>query len=87
MPPPPSFKSEWRSPKRGGTLSFADEQHTPSEKENATHGQVYRTGRTRVKPHDRDDGPSGRRLRSQVVETNAGALIQVLRGIPGSRHL
>jgi transposase len=32
-------------------------------------------------------GPSGRRLHSQVVETNAGALIQVLRGIPGTRHL
>ena len=32
-------------------------------------------------------GPSGRRLHSQVVETNAGALIRVLRGIPGSRHL
>ncbi len=28
-------------------------------------------------------GPSGRRLHSQVVETNAGALIRVLRGIPG----
>ena len=26
-------------------------------------------------------GPSGRRLHSQVVETNAGALIRVLRGI------
>ena len=32
-------------------------------------------------------GPSGRRLHSQVVETNAGALIQVLQGIPGTRHL
>jgi hypothetical protein len=32
-------------------------------------------------------GPSGRRLHSQVAETNAGALIRVLRGIPGSRHL
>ena len=32
-------------------------------------------------------GPSGRRLQSQVVETNAGALIRVLRGIPGARHL
>ena len=32
-------------------------------------------------------GSSGRRLNSQVVETDAGALIQVLRGIPGSRHL
>jgi transposase len=32
-------------------------------------------------------GPSGRRLHSQVVETHAGALIRVLRGIPGTRHL
>jgi hypothetical protein len=32
-------------------------------------------------------GPSGRRLHSQVVETNAGALIRVLRGTPGTRHL
>ena len=32
-------------------------------------------------------GPSGRRLHSQIVETNAGALIRVLRGIPGTRHL
>ena len=32
-------------------------------------------------------GPSGRRLHSQVVETNAGALIRVLQGIPGTRHL
>ena len=32
-------------------------------------------------------GPSGKRLGSHVVETNARALIEVLRGIPGSRHL
>jgi hypothetical protein len=32
-------------------------------------------------------GSSGRRLHSQVVETNAGALIRVLRGVPGTRHL
>ncbi len=32
-------------------------------------------------------GPSGRRLHSQVVETNAGALIRVLRGIAGILHL
>ena len=32
-------------------------------------------------------GPSGRRVHSQVVETNAGALIRVLGGIPGTRHL
>ncbi len=32
-------------------------------------------------------GPSGRRLGSQVVETNGGALIQVLRATPKPRHL
>ena len=32
-------------------------------------------------------GPSGKRLGSHVVETNAKALIEVLRGIPRPRHL
>lgn len=32
-------------------------------------------------------GPSGKRLGSQVVETNARALIEVVRGVPGKRHL
>ena len=32
-------------------------------------------------------GPSGKRLGTQVVEANAGALIEVLRGIPKRRHL
>ena len=32
-------------------------------------------------------GPSGKRLGSHVVETNARALIEVLRGIPRSRHV
>ena len=32
-------------------------------------------------------GPSGKRLGSHVVETNARALIEVLRGIPKSRHI
>lgn len=32
-------------------------------------------------------GPSGRRVNSQIVETNARALIQVLRSIPRDRHL
>ena len=32
-------------------------------------------------------GPSGRRLSSQVVETNARALIEVVRAVPGKRHL
>ena len=32
-------------------------------------------------------GPSGKRLGSYVVETNARALIEVLHGIPGSLHL
>jgi len=32
-------------------------------------------------------GPSGKRLGSHVVETNAGALIEVLGGIPRNRHV
>ena len=32
-------------------------------------------------------GPGGKRLGSHVVETNAKALIEVLRSIPGSRYL
>ncbi|MCH7534073.1 MAG: transposase [Gemmatimonadetes bacterium] len=32
-------------------------------------------------------GPSGKRLSTQVVETNAATLIEVLRGIPKRRHL
>jgi len=32
-------------------------------------------------------GPSGKRLGSHVVETNARALIEVLRGIPRNRHV
>ena len=32
-------------------------------------------------------GPSGKRLGTHVVETNAGALIEVLRAIPKRRHL
>jgi transposase len=32
-------------------------------------------------------GPSGRRLRSQVVETNGKALVEALRALPGRRHV
>ena len=32
-------------------------------------------------------GPSGKRLATHVVETNVGALIEVLRAIPKRRHL
>ena len=32
-------------------------------------------------------GPGGKRLGSHVVETNAKVLIEVLRSIPGPRHL
>lgn len=32
-------------------------------------------------------GPSGKRLSSRVVETNAAVLIEVIRSIPGPRHL
>jgi hypothetical protein len=44
MPETNSLRNEWRSPKGGDTLLFADIQYSPSKKENATHGQVYRTG-------------------------------------------
>ncbi|MHC4138147.1 MAG: IS110 family transposase [Planctomycetota bacterium] len=32
-------------------------------------------------------GPAGRRLRSQVVETNGRALVEAIRSIPGRRHV
>ena len=32
-------------------------------------------------------GPSGRRLRHDVVETNGAALVRYLRSIPGRKHL
>src|SRR5688500_14056605 len=32
-------------------------------------------------------GPSGKRLRAEVVETNAAALIETIRRIPGRKHL
>ncbi len=57
MPVTSSPQNEWRSPTGGDTLSFADVQYSPSEKENATHGQVYRTGRSRVKLHGGHAGP------------------------------
>lgn len=32
-------------------------------------------------------GPGGKRFGSQVVETNARALIEAVRTVPGTRHL
>jgi hypothetical protein len=32
-------------------------------------------------------GPTGRRIRSQVVDTSAGPLVEALRGIGGDRHV
>jgi hypothetical protein len=32
-------------------------------------------------------GPSGKRLQTQVLETNANVLIDVIQTIPGNRHL
>src|SRR5437899_1175340 len=32
-------------------------------------------------------GPSGRRLKSQVLETNGKVLVEALRSIPGRKHL
>ncbi len=57
MPVTSSPQNEWRSPTGGDTLSFVDEQYSPSRKENATHGQVYRTGRPCVKLHGGHGGP------------------------------
>ena len=36
-----SPQNEWRSPTGGATLSFADEQYSPSRKENATRGAIF----------------------------------------------
>ena len=32
-------------------------------------------------------GPSGRRLSSQVLKTNGKALVELVRSVPGTRHL
>ncbi len=32
-------------------------------------------------------GPSGRKIRHDVVETNGAALVQYLKGLPGRKHL
>jgi hypothetical protein len=90
MPVTSSLQNEWRFPPGGDTLSLRDVQYSPSRKENATHGQVYGTGRTRVKLHGGRGGPERATVAlsgGPVVETNAGALIRVLRGISGTRHL
>ncbi len=44
---------------------------------------------TRTTPEAEEDaiGPSGRKLRNDVVETNGKALVSYLRGIPGRKHL
>ena len=53
-----SMKNEWRSPSKGDPLSLADEQSSPSKKEDATHGQVCRTkSLCAAAPHHR--GPPG----------------------------
>jgi hypothetical protein len=57
MPLTSNMNNEWRSPSGGDTLPFADEQYSPFEKENATHGQVYRTGRSCVKLYGGHGGP------------------------------
>lgn len=86
MPVITSLKSEWPSPVGGDTLLFANIQSSPSVKEHATHGEVYETGRTRVKLYGGSDGPERAKAAAQVVEPNAGALIRVLRGIAGTRR-
>ena len=57
MPVTSSLQNEWRFPPGGDTLSLRDVQYSPSRKENATHGQVYRIGRPRVKLHGGRGGP------------------------------
>ena len=32
-------------------------------------------------------GPTGRRIRSQVLDTSAGPLVEALRGVGGERHV
>ncbi len=81
-----SLKRGWHSPLEAYTLCLAWYRASTSREENAN-GQIYRTGRARVKLHARGAGPGGKRLGSHVVETNAQALIEVLRSIPGPRHL
>jgi len=83
----PNPKNEWRSPQGAGKLSFADEQHPDSKQENATHGQIYRTRRTRVKLHGRDDGPERPASTLPGRRDQCRALIQVLRSIPRDHHL
>jgi hypothetical protein len=46
----------WRSPSTSGKISLASEPGPNVREENA-HGQVYRTGRSRVKLHGRDRRP------------------------------
>ena len=69
MPVTSSTKDEWRSPTGGDTLSFADEQYSPSRKENATHKityQVYRTGRPCVKLYGGRGGPEWAAARDRL---------------------
>jgi transposase len=72
-------------------VSPSDRSIIPRTEEENAHGQVYRAGRSLDNLYVGCTlavvGPSGKRLGSQVVETNAGALIEVLRGIPKQRHM
>jgi hypothetical protein len=77
---------EWRSPLGANMLEIADERIRSTREENA-HGQVYRTGRARVKLHARRGesereatGPPGR-------GNNAQALVGAIGAIAGRRHL
>ncbi len=81
-----SLESGWRFPLGVFTLCLPWQSASTSQQENAD-GQVYRTGRTRVKLHARGDGPERQATGSHVVETNAASLIEVLKTIPRPRHL
>jgi len=76
----------WRSPLVESTILFLNSTGLSTGKENA-YGQVYRTGRAFVKPYCGRHWPSGKRLQTQVLETNAKVLIDFIRAIPGTRHL
>jgi len=78
----------WRSPLALGKISLPHESNPSARQENA-HGQVYYIGSD---AHTSSCtvavvGPSSRRLTSQVVETNARALVSAIEAIPKSRHL
>ncbi len=76
-------KESWRSPVGRDTLGCRRAQQYPSQQENA-HGQVYARASSCTLGVMT---PSGRRVASHVVETNARCLIEAVRRIPQPRHI